>query len=619
MQTIKLTTSQAVIKFLQNQYIEDEAGVERFFAGCLGIFGHGNVAGIGQALQQSPSFKYILTRNEQASVHIAIAYAKMKNRRGAWVCTSSIGPGATNMITGAACATINRLPVLIIPGDIFAGRHVSPILQQLESQHTQDISVNDCFKPVSRYWDRINRPEQIISSLPQAMRVLLSPSETGAVTISIPQDVQAEAYDFPIDFFKKKIHNIARLRPDSLIFEEAVKLIKQASKPIIIAGGGVIYSKASKILEKFVKTTGIPSAETFAGKGSLPYNHPMNLGAIGATGTKPATIISAEADLVIGIGTRYSDFTTASKTAFQNPKVKFININITEFDSFKLGALPLVGDARVCIEELLSKLKGYKTKPEYINKIKDFNKSWDNYVTEVYKIKGKTSVSQAEVIGTLNDFVSPEDVLVCAAGSLPGDLHKLWRTTDPKGFHLEYGYSTMGYECAAGLGVKMADPNREVWVMVGDGNYLMMNNEIITSLQEGVKYNIILLDNQGFASIGALSQSLGSQRFGTQYNYRNEQSGELNGAPISIDFIKNAQSLGANTIKVSNIEELKSALKKAKRSKKTTVIVISTDLYSNVPGHAWWEVPVAQVSEMDTVNNAYKEYIKNKMKQRNHL
>ncbi len=619
MQTIKLTTSQAVIKFLQNQYIEDEAGVERFFAGCLGIFGHGNVAGIGQALQQSPSFKYILTRNEQASVHIAIAYAKMKNRRGAWVCTSSIGPGATNMITGAACATINRLPVLIIPGDIFAGRHVSPILQQLESQHTQDISVNDCFKPVSRYWDRINRPEQIISSLPQAMRVLLSPSETGAVTISIPQDVQAEAYDFPIDFFKKKIHNIARLRPDSLILEEAVKLIKQASKPIIIAGGGVIYSKASKILEKFVKTTGIPSAETFAGKGSLPYNHPMNLGAIGATGTKPATIISAEADLVIGIGTRYSDFTTASKTAFQNPKVKFININITEFDSFKLGALPLVGDAKVCIEELLSKLKGYKTKPEYINKIKDFNKSWDNYVTEVYKIKGKTSVSQAEVIGTLNDFVSPEDVLVCAAGSLPGDLHKLWRTTDPKGFHLEYGYSTMGYECAAGLGVKMADPNREVWVMVGDGNYLMMNNEIITSLQEGIKYNIILLDNQGFASIGALSQSLGSQRFGTQYNYRNEQSGELNGAPISIDFIKNAQSLGANTIKASNIEELKSALKEAKRSKKTTVIVISTDLYSNVPGHAWWEVPVAQVSEMDTVNNAYKEYIKNKMKQRNHL
>jgi 3D-(3,5/4)-trihydroxycyclohexane-1,2-dione acylhydrolase (decyclizing) len=616
MQTIRLTVGQAVVRFLKNQYVERDGIENPFFAGCLGIFGHGIVAGVGEGLMENPDFRYYMTRNEQSSVHIAIAYAKMKNRLAAFACISSIGPGATNMITGAACATINRLPVLIIPGDIFALRNVAPVLQQLESPSSQDISVNDCFKPVSRYWDRINRPEQLITALPEVMRVLTSPADTGAVTLALPQDVQAEAFDFPEDLFRKRVWKITRPRPDSSLLEKAVELIKASKKPVIIAGGGVIYSQATEILMKLVEHTGIPVAETFAGKGALPYNHPANLGAVGATGTPGANEFTGEADLVIGIGTRYSDFTTASKTAFQNPVVKFININIADFDSCKHSALPLTSDAKACLEELFSLLAGYRVSDEYIEKVAGLNKKWDKQVSEFYKVTGSLPVSQAEVVGAVNGFAGPRDVVLCAAGSLPGDLHKLWRTLDPKGFHLEYGYSTMGYECAAGIGAKMACPDREIFVMVGDGNYLMMNNEIITSIQEGIKVIIILLNNNGFGSIGALSQSTGSQRFGTRYRYRDEETGQLTGDLLPVDFAQNARSLGAYVIEAHDINSLKEALAEAKEHKTTTVITIETDLYKGVPGYAWWEVAVAEVSEIDTVKKAYEIYIENKKKQR---
>ena len=619
MKTVKITVGQAIVRFLKNQYVELDGQQNPFFAGCLGIFGHGIVAGVGEGLLENPDFRYYLTRNEQASVHIATAYAKMKNRLGTFVCISSIGPGATNMITGAACATINRLPVLIIPGDIFATRNVAPVLQQLESPQSQDISVNDCFKPVSRYWDRINRAEQLITSLPEVMRVLTSPSETGAVTLALPQDVQAEAFDFPEELFRKRVWKIPRPRPDSEILKEAVKMIKASKKPVIIAGGGVIYSQATETLKKFVEKTGIPVAETFAGKGSLQFDHPLNLGATGATGTPGANKFTSEADLIIGIGTRYSDFTTASKTAFQDPAVKFININVVDFDSRKQGALPLTADAKVCLEEITDLLGGYKVRDEYRKTAAKANKSWEKQVDEFFKVSGSLPVTQAEVVGAVSGFAGPLDVVLCAAGSLPGDLHKLWRTTDPKGFHLEYGYSTMGYECAAGIGAKMACPDREIFVMVGDGNYLMMNNEIVTAIQEGIKYTIILLNNSGFGSIGGLSQSIGSQRFGTKYRYRDEKTGLLSGDKLPVNFAENARSLGAHVIEATNIDSLKKALHEAKKHTVTTVITIDTDLYKGIPGYAWWEVPVSQVSSIDTVKEAYKIYSENKKKQRYHL
>lgn len=616
MKTIRLTVGQAVVRFLKNQYVERDGMENPFFAGCLGIFGHGIVAGVGEGLLENPDFRYFMTRNEQSSVHIAIAYAKMKNRLGSFACISSIGPGATNMITGAACATINRLPVLIIPGDIFARRNVAPVLQQLESASSQDISVNDCFKPVSKYWDRINRPEQLITSLTEVMRVLTSPSETGAVTLALPQDVQAESYDFPEELFSKRTWKIPRPRPDLSLLNEAAKLIKASKKPVIIAGGGVLYSDATAILKSLVEMTGIPVTETFAGKGSLPYNHSCNLGAVGATGTPGANGITNEADLIIGAGTRYSDFTTASKTAFQNRDVKFININITDFDSHKNAAIPLISDAKVCLEELSELLKDYRVPDSYMKNAANLNKAWDKQVSKFFNESGSSPVTQAEVVGAVNNFAGPRDVVLCAAGSLPGDLHKLWRTKDPKGFHLEYGYSTMGYECAAGIGAKMACPDREILVMVGDGNYLMMNNEIVTAIQEGIKFTIILLNNNGFGSIGGLSESIGSQRFGTKYRYRDEKTGQLTGQILPVDFAQNARSLGANVIEAHDIKSLKEALKEAKDHPVTTVITIETDLYKGVPGYAWWEVAISEVSEIDTVKAAYKEYVKNKKKQR---
>ena len=609
MKTTRLTMAQAVIAFLKNQYVERDGNQEKFFAGVFGIFGHGIVAGIGQALQQNPDFRYYQTRNEQAMVHIAAAFAKMSNRKRAMVCTSSIGPGATNMITAAAGATINRVPVLLLPGDIFARRNVAPVLQQLESPSSQDISVNDCFKPISRYWDRINRPEQVITALPEAMRILTSPAETGAVTLALPQDVQTEAYDYPDELFEKRIWTIPRPRPDIELLKRAAEWIRSSTKPIIVAGGGVIYSEATQALLAFTDQTGIPVGETQAGKGSMKYDHPLALGAIGVTGTPGANIMAREADLVIGVGTRYSDFTTASKTAFHNPQVRFININVTEFDAYKHYALPLVGDARVILEELRVALKGYDTQDEYRERAAQFNREWDTEVERIYNLRHGPPVSQGEVVGAVNQASESQDVLVCAAGSLPGDLHKLWRTRDPKGYHMEYGYSCMGYEIAGGLGVKMAAPGREIYVMVGDGSYLMLSSDIVTSIQEGYKLNIILLNNYGYASIGGLSESVGSERFGTRYLYRDPETGMLEGERLEVDYAANARSLGACVYEAKDIVSLQEALKAAAQETQTTVIVVETDLEQRVPGYeSWWDVAVAEVSEMESVREARKQY-----------
>jgi 3D-(3,5/4)-trihydroxycyclohexane-1,2-dione acylhydrolase (decyclizing) len=617
--TKKLTVAQATIEYLQNQFVERDGIEQPFFAGCFGIFGHGNVAGIGQALFQYPTFKYYQCRNEQAMVHTAIAYAKMKNRLGAFVCTTSIGPGATNMITGAATATINRLPVLLLPGDIFATRQVAPVLQQLENQYSQDVSVNDCFKPVSKYWDRINRPEQLITALPQAMRMLTSPSETGAVTLSMPQDVQAEAFEFPADFFNKKVWTIQRVRADETVLQTASKIISNSKYPVIIAGGGVIYSDACNELKKFVNRTGIPLVETYAGKGSLNYDEPQNLGAAGVTGTPGSIAICAEADVVIGIGTRYSDFTTISQSAFQNSSVQFINLNVSEFDCFKQGALAVTGDARESIKELDKLLNSFHVDEGYANTIKKYNLDWDKTVEKIYTLNHGVPTSQGEVIGAVNTFSDEKDVVICAAGSLPGDLHRLWRTRNCKGFHLEYGFSCMGYEIAGGLGVKMADPSREVYVMVGDGSYLMMSQEIVTSIQEGYKLTIILINNNGFASIGGLSSALGTEGFGTNYKYRNEKTGQLDGSFLPVDLATNAESLGAIVIRTKDIDSFKKALGNAKKNDRTTVIYIETDREQRVDGFAWWEVPVAEVSTIASVKKSYKSLEKNKKTQRYYL
>jgi 3D-(3,5/4)-trihydroxycyclohexane-1,2-dione acylhydrolase (decyclizing) len=616
--TKRLTVAQCIVSFFKNQYVDRDGREHRFFAGCLGIFGHGNVAGMGQALEQDSGLRYTLFRNEQAMVHSAAAFAKATFRMRAMVCTSSIGPGATNMVTGAALATINRLPVLLLPGDIFARRNVAPVLQQLESPQTPDISVNDCLKPVSRYWDRIQRPEQLLTSLPEAMRVLTSPAETGAVTLSLPQDVQAEAFDFPEEFLRKRVWSIPRSRCDHQLLDRSLGWIRAATKPLIIAGGGVLYSEASESLAEFSEVTGIPVCETQAGKGSLACDHPQNVGAIGVTGTPGANILAREADLIIGIGTRYSDFTTASKTAFQNSSVHFININVCEFDAYKHSALALTGDACATIQELARALTGYKVEKSYADKISSFRAEWDKEVDRLHALRHEPPITQAELIGIVNNFLQTSDILVCAAGSLPGELHKLWRTRQPGGYHMEYGYSCMGYEIAGGLGVKMACPDREVYVLVGDGSYLMMAGEIVTAVQEGYKLNIVLLDNHGFSSIGGLSRSCGNQGMGTEYRYR--RNGKYDGDVLPVDFAANASSLGARAVRARTGEDLKAALTEARIQSRTSVIVIETAYEPSVPGYeSWWDVPIAEVSESETVKAARRKYEEARKKERHFL
>lgn len=616
--TKRLTMAQALILYLSQQYVARDGQESPFFAGVWGIFGHGNVAGIGQALQQyRDKIRYYQSRNEQAQVHTAVAYAKHKNRLQTFACTSSIGPGATNMITGAATATVNRIPVLLLPGDIFAERIQAPVLQQLESEHTQDIGVNDAFKPVSRYWDRLYRPEQLITALPEAMRILTSPADTGAVTLCLPQDTQTEAYAYPAAMFEKRVWVIPRLRPDLTLLQKAAEWIRAAQAPLIVAGGGVHYSEAHTALQTFVERFGIPIGETQAGKGALPYNHPLNLGAVGTTGTEGANLIAREADLVIGIGTRYSDFTSASKTAFQNEHVRFININVMEFDAYKHSAIPLVGDARITLDELRVALGDYRTPDGYQARCRGYNAQWDAEVHRIYNLEHEPMLSQGEVIGLVNSFSRPQDVVLCAAGSLPGDLHKLWRTRDPRGYHLEYGYSCMGYEIAGGLGVKLAAPEREVYVMVGDGSFLMMNSEIVTMVQEKLKVTIIVLDNHGFASIGGLSKSVGSDGFGTKYRYRGA-GGTLEGDTLPIDYAKNCESLGAQVITAHTREAFAKALQEASTiTDRPVCIVTEVDRRQRVGGYeSWWDVAVAEVSENPDVQQARIEYETQKKRER---
>jgi 3D-(3,5/4)-trihydroxycyclohexane-1,2-dione acylhydrolase (decyclizing) len=613
--TLKLTMAQALVRFIAAQHVERDGVEHRFIEGCFGIFGHGNVTGIGQALAEHPEqLTYYQARNEQGMVHVAAGFARMRNRLATLACTTSIGPGATNMLTGAAAATINRLPVLLLPGDVFVSRRPDPVLQQLESPWHGELTVNDCFRPVCRYWDRITRPEQLVPAALSAMRVLTNQAETGAVMLALPQDVQTEAFDYPPQFFERRVWPIGRPLPDEAAINRAVDLIRNSRKPLIVAGGGVIYSESTEALERFVRRTGIPVAETQAGKGSLQFDHPQALGAIGATGTLAANRVAADADIVIGVGTRYSDFTTASKTAFRAADVRFVNINISDFDAHKHAGLALTGDARATLETLDERLGGWAVGADHRVMSEKLHAEWDLEVTRLYHLGHAPLPAQSEVIGAVNDLSGPRDVVVCAAGSMPGDLHKLWRTRDPKGYHVEYGFSTMGYEIAGGLGVKMADPDREVYVMVGDGSYLMMAQELVTSIQEGLKLTVVLVDNQGFASIGALSRAKGTAGFGTRYRRRKDgslgdDSGKHEGDPLPVDLALSAQGLGAHVIRARSIDELRDALVAARSVDRTVVIHVPTDRYQGVPDYeSWWEVPVAEVADSDEVRKARQEH-----------
>ena len=615
MGTVRVTAAQALVRFLVAQHVERDGNRQRFFGGSFGIFGHGNVAGLGEALlAHADQLRYHPARNEQGMVHAAVGYARMKNRLGAFACTSSIGPGATNMLTGAAVATINRLPVLLLPGDVFSTHLPDPVLQQLENTSAGDVSVNDCFRPVSRYFDRVWRPEQVMSAAMQAMRVLTSPAETGAVTLAFPQDVQAEAFDCPEEFLAERTWHVPRAQADPDSLARAVDAIRGASRPLIVAGGGVIYSGASDQLRAFCEATGVPVGETQAGKGSLPYDHPSCLGAIGATGTFAANRVAAEADVVIGIGTRYSDFTTASKTAFRDRGVRFVNVNVADFDAAKQSGVRVVADARAALEQLTEALDSWSVGDDYRAEAARLNREWDEEVTRLYSVGHGPLPAQSEVLGAVNDASAPADVVVCAAGSMPGDLHKLWRTRDPKGYHVEYGYSCMGYEIAGGLGVKLAAPEREVYVLVGDGSYLMLSSELVTAVQEDVKLTVVLVDSHGFNSIGALSRSLGLDGFGTQHRYARNGVPVLDGdeAPpdqLPVDLAVNAASLGVETVRVESVASLRAALEEAKQATRTTVIVVEVDRYAGVPGYeSWWDVPVAEVSDRPEVRRARAEY-----------
>jgi 3D-(3,5/4)-trihydroxycyclohexane-1,2-dione acylhydrolase (decyclizing) len=633
----ELTVAQALIRFLAAQQVERDGSRGRFFAGCFGIFGHGNVAGLGQALHQYESLMpYHPARNEQAMVHVASGFARQRNRLATFACTASIGPGATNLVTGAALATVNRLPVLLLPGDTFATRRPHPVLQQLEVPQDATVSVNDCLRPVSRYFERVERPEQLIPAALSAMRVLTDPAETGAVTLALPQDVQTEVIDVPEEFLRERVWLIYRQPPAPDALARAVDMIRAARRPLIVAGGGVIYSEATGALRELVDATGIPVAETHAGRGALVSEHPLSLGALGATGTAAANQLAREADLVIGVGTRWSDFTTASKSAFQDPSVRFININVAGFDAAKHSALPVLGDARLTLEQVAGWLAGHHVQGEWESRAREAVSAWGQEVTRLtgaVPADGRPP-SQAAIIGAINDAAGDTGVIVCAAGSAPGELHKLWRARDPegKGYHVEYGYSCMGYEIPGGMGVKLAAPEREVFVLVGDGSYLMLPGELVTAVAERIAVVIVLVDNHGYASIGALSRSIGSRGFGT--HYRRALRAELPldassedaladpsaSADLPLDLAANAEALGARVIRADSLDELRAALREARREEGPVVIRVFADRYAGVPGYGgWWDVPVAAVSEQADVQSAREEYEAGRAAQRDYL
>ncbi len=613
MTTIRATMAQALVRYLAAQRVERDGEVQPFFAGMFGIFGHGNVTGMGQALEEHRDLlRYYRPQNEQAMVHTAAAYAKMKNRLATFACTSSVGPGATNMITGAALATVNRLPVLLLPGDTFANRMPHPVLQQLEYTLAGDVSVNDAFRPVSKFFDRIVRPDQLLMSLPEAMRVLTDPAETGAVTLALPEDTQTEAYDYPASFFEERVWKIRRPVPPEDALLEAAQLISNSENPLIIAGGGAIYSGASDALDDFATEFGIPVSETQAGKGAIPWDHAWNLGPIGANGGLAANRVARDADVIIAVGTRLGDFTTSSKTAFQNPNARFIGINVAGMDAFKLGGLPLVGDARAALEALAEALRSEGTVRDIYETgkpVQALKKEWEAEVDRLRRVGGDgETLSQAQVLGIVNEVAGEHATVINAAGSMPGDLLKLWRTADPKGYHVEYGFSCMGYEVPAGLGVKLADPERDVVVMIGDGSYLMLHTEIVTAIQEGVRFTLVVVDNHGFQSIHGLQMGSGSPSFGNELRFRSE-GGVLDGPPVPVDFAANAESLGARAIRAKGADELRQALEDARSADRVTVVTVEIDPDPRVGSYeGWWDVPIAEVSSEESVNAARSEY-----------
>ncbi|MFI2648512.1 3D-(3,5/4)-trihydroxycyclohexane-1,2-dione acylhydrolase (decyclizing) [Micromonospora fulviviridis] len=609
----RLTVAQALVAFLTRQFSERDGRRQRLIPACFGIFGHGNVAGIGEALAGAGAdLPYHLCRTEQGMVHTAAAYARMTDRLSTLACTTSIGPGATNLVTGAAGATINRLPVLLLPGDIFATRAANPVLQELEDPRSYDVSVTDALRPVSRYWDRINRPEQLPAALLAAMRVLTDPAETGAVTLALPQDVQAEAYDWPDELFAERVWHVPRPRADEAALARAAGIVRAARRPLVVAGGGVIYSGATGALRRFAEEHGVPVAESQAGTGALPHDHPLAVGAVGVTGTTAANEIAAGADVVIGVGTRYSDFTTASGTLFGDG-ARFVNLNVTGFDAAKLSGTQVVGDARESLAALDEACAGWGTEPAYRESVARLRERWTAVADAARHADPDAPPTQTAVIGAVNDAAGPRGVVVCAAGSMPGDLHRLWRSRDPKSYHVEYGYSCMGYEIAGGIGVRLAAPEREVFVLVGDGSYLMLPSELATAVAEGVKLVVVLVDNSGFASIGRLSESVGAHRLGTAYTDRA-------GAPLPVDLGANAASLGADLIRVSTMAQLRAALATATAATRTTVVHVRTDRFQAGPdAGAWWDVPVAEVASTAAGRAARAAYEAGRKSRHTHL
>jgi 3D-(3,5/4)-trihydroxycyclohexane-1,2-dione acylhydrolase (decyclizing) len=630
---VRLTVAQALVRFLAAQHAERDGEAHPFFAGCFGIFGHGNLAGMGQALKQHADLlPYHQARNEQAMVHLAAGYARQRNRLGTFACTTSVGPGATNMVTGAALATINRLPVLLLPGDTFATRLPHPVLQQLEAPHDASLSVNDCLRPVSRFFERVERPEQLVPAALEAMRVLTDPAETGAVTLALPEDVQTEAFEVPEAFLAPRTWTVYRQPAAPEALARAVELVRGARRPLIVAGGGVIYSAATAALRALVDATGIPVAETQAGRGALPSDHPLSLGAVGATGTAAANRLAHDADLVIGVGTRWSDFTTASKSAFQDPGVRFVNVNVASFDAAKHSGLPLVADARVALDALREALAGWRADEPWGARAADEARAFAVEVAELVAPRDDAMPHQAAVIGAINDAAGETGVVVCAAGSAPGDLHKLWRARDPdgKGYHVEYGYSCMGYEIPGGMGVKLAAPERDVFVLVGDGSYLMMPGDLATAVAEGIGIVVVIVDNGGYASIGALSRSLGSAGFGTHYRRAENGGPPLDAADASgpaaplrvstVDLAANAESLGLRVLRATSIEELRAALDEARRDGGPVAVHIEVDRYAGVSAYeGWWDVPVAEVSDDEAVRAARAEYERARAAQRQYV